>query len=219
MAYRNLKECIDDLAATKRLVRVDFEVDANLEAAEIHRRVNQAGGPAVLFTRLKNCAFPMVSNLFGTIERARYIFRDSLDSVRQLVEMKIDPRPVLKKPSKWLGIARSGWTTQPKFVGGGPVLENQTTIDAIAATQVLAARWRGVHHAAAGLYRGSGPAGLAAFELGHVSRAAFGRTVSNRTPRSGCTIRFIAASACIMRRRCGAASRCGSTFSSAARRR
>ncbi len=47
----------------------------------------------------------MVSNLFGTIERARYIFRDSLDSVRRLVEMKIDPRSVLKQPSKWLGIA------------------------------------------------------------------------------------------------------------------
>src|SRR4249919_3509101 len=55
MAYRNLNQCIDDLAATKRLVRVDFEVDANLEAAEIHRRINQAGGPAVLFTHVKNC--------------------------------------------------------------------------------------------------------------------------------------------------------------------
>jgi 4-hydroxy-3-polyprenylbenzoate decarboxylase len=128
MAYRNLKQCIDDLAATKRLVRVEFEVDANLEAAEIHRRVNQAGGPAVLFTRVKNCTFPMVSNLFGTIDRARYIFRDSLDSVRQLVELKIDPRIVLKQPSKWLGVARAGLTTQPKFVGRGPVMEHQTTI-------------------------------------------------------------------------------------------
>ena len=108
MSYRNLRQCVDDLAATRRLVRVEEEVDAHLEAAEIHRRVNQAGGPAVLFTRVKNCAFPMVSNLFGTIDRARYLFRDSLDSVRRLVDMKIDPGAVLKQPSKWLGIARAG---------------------------------------------------------------------------------------------------------------
>ncbi len=42
------RQCVDDLAATRQLVRIDEEVDANLEAAEIHRRVNQAGGPAVL---------------------------------------------------------------------------------------------------------------------------------------------------------------------------
>jgi len=41
-----LRECIDDLAATRQLVRVETAVDANLEAAEIHCRVNQAGGPA-----------------------------------------------------------------------------------------------------------------------------------------------------------------------------
>ena len=105
MAYRNLQECVDDLAATKQLVRVDAEIDANLEAAEIHRRVNQAGGPAVLFTQVKNCAFPMVCNLFGTIERARYIFAIRLDDVRRLIELKIDPRAVLKQPSKWLGTA------------------------------------------------------------------------------------------------------------------
>jgi 4-hydroxy-3-polyprenylbenzoate decarboxylase len=129
MGYRNLRECVDDLAATRQLVRVDEEVDANLEAAEIHRRVNQAGGPAVLFTRVKGCAFPMVSNLFGTIERARYIFRDSLDSVRRLVEMKIDPRTVLKQPSQWLDAARTALTLLPKHVGNGPVLDHETTID------------------------------------------------------------------------------------------
>ncbi|HTQ37834.1 MAG TPA: UbiD family decarboxylase [Pirellulales bacterium] len=129
MGYRNLRECIHDLAASRQLVRVDEEVDANLEAAEIHRRVNQAGGPAVLYTQVKGCTFPMVSNLFGTIERARYIFRDSLDSVRRLVEMKIDPRAVLQEPSQWLGAARTALTLLPKRVKSGPVLEHETTID------------------------------------------------------------------------------------------
>ena len=47
----------------------------DLEAAEIHRRVYARGGPAVLYANVKGCRFPMVSNLFGTIERARYLFR------------------------------------------------------------------------------------------------------------------------------------------------
>src|SRR5215467_10659030 len=114
MGYRNLQECVDDLAATRQLVRVDAEVDANLEAAEIHRRVNQAHGPAVLLTRVKNCAFPMVCNLFGTLDRARYIFRDSLDHVRRLIEMKIDPRAILKQPSKWLSGAKKVMTLIPE---------------------------------------------------------------------------------------------------------
>jgi 4-hydroxy-3-polyprenylbenzoate decarboxylase len=129
MGYRNLRECVDDLAATRQLVRIDVEVDANLEAAEIHRRVNQAGGPALLFTRVKNCEFPMVSNLFGTIGRARYLFRDSLDSVRRLIEMKIDPRAILKQPSRWINTARAALTLLPRRVQNGAVMEHQTTIE------------------------------------------------------------------------------------------
>jgi 4-hydroxy-3-polyprenylbenzoate decarboxylase len=129
MPRRTLRQCIDDLAATRQLVRIEAEVDANLEAAEIHRRVNQAGGPALLFTRVKGCEFPMASNLLGTIERARYIFRDSLDSVRELIEAKIDPRSLLTKPGRWFGAARTGLTMLPRNVSSGPVMEHQTTID------------------------------------------------------------------------------------------
>ncbi len=129
MGYRNLQHCVNDLAATGRLLHIDAEVDANLEAAEIHRRVYQAGGPAVLFTRVKDCAFPMVCNLFGTLDRARYIFRDSLDHVRRLIEMKIDPRDILTSPSQWLGAARTASTLLPKHVRSAPILEHETTID------------------------------------------------------------------------------------------
>ena len=65
------------------LVRLEEEVDPNLEAAAIHRRVFRAGGPAVYFARVKGCRFPMVSNLFGTLERARFMFRDTLPAVRR----------------------------------------------------------------------------------------------------------------------------------------
>ena len=64
MGYRNLTDCVNDLEQAKKLIRVSDAVDANLEAAEIHRRVYQAGGPAILFDNVKGCEFPMVSNLF-----------------------------------------------------------------------------------------------------------------------------------------------------------
>ena len=71
MGYRNLNQCIADLERTGQLVRIEDEVDPQLEAAEIQRRVYAAGGPAIFFARVKGCRFSMVSNLFGTIDRTR----------------------------------------------------------------------------------------------------------------------------------------------------
>ena len=82
MGYRTLRECVDELERHRRLVRIDAELDARLEVAEIHRRVCAAGGPALLFTRIRGCRFPMVSNLFGTLDRARFLFRDTLAGMR-----------------------------------------------------------------------------------------------------------------------------------------
>src|SRR3954467_13279185 len=102
MGYRNLRECIDDLERNRQLIRIDAEVDARLEIAEIQRRVCAAGGPALLFTRVKDCRFPVVCNLFGTIDRARFMFRDSLERVRRLVDLKIDPTAGFRRPLRYL---------------------------------------------------------------------------------------------------------------------
>ena len=85
MGYTNLQACLDDLERTSQLVRIECEVDPHLEAAAIHRRVCAAGGPALLFARVKGCSFPMVSNLFGTFERTRFLFRDTLRTVQELL--------------------------------------------------------------------------------------------------------------------------------------
>lgn len=128
MGYRTLKDCVDDLDRTGQLVRIEEEVDARLEAAEIHRRVCAAGGPAVFYARVKGCRFPMVSNLFGTIERARYMLRDGLEAVQRLLELKLDPAAAFKKPLRYFGTARSGLTMLPAFVRGADVTRNETTI-------------------------------------------------------------------------------------------
>src|SRR6516162_10622858 len=104
MGYRSLPACVAELERTGQLVRIEQEIDPYLEAAEVHRRVYQARGPAVLFARVKGCRFPMVSNLFGTIERTRFLFRDTLAAVRHLVELKIDPSAFWKNPFRYRNV-------------------------------------------------------------------------------------------------------------------
>src|ERR1700733_10647561 len=101
MGYRSLRQCVQDLERTGQLVRIDQEIDHYLEAAEIQRRVYQAQGPAILYARVKGCRFPMVSNLFGTMDRTRFLFRDMLEAVRHLVELKVDPAHFWKQPWRY----------------------------------------------------------------------------------------------------------------------
>ncbi|HSJ23276.1 MAG TPA: hypothetical protein VK929_01245, partial [Longimicrobiales bacterium] len=82
MGYRSLEACVADLERRGEVVRIEQEVDPHLEMAAIHMRVYAAGGPALLFTNVKGSPFPAVSNLFGTIERSKYIFRDTLAKVQ-----------------------------------------------------------------------------------------------------------------------------------------
>src|SRR5271166_2651903 len=109
MGYTNLRECVADLQRAGQLVRLEQEVDPYLEAPEIHRRVYQAGGPAIYYGRVKGCAFPMVSNLFGTIERTRFLFRDTLARVRHLVELKVDPAAFWKRPWRYRDVPGTLW--------------------------------------------------------------------------------------------------------------
>jgi 4-hydroxy-3-polyprenylbenzoate decarboxylase len=135
VSYRTLRECLADLERTGQLVRIPDEVDARLEAAEIHRRVFEAGGPAILYERVKGCRFPMVSNLFGTLERARFLFRDTLDLVRRLVELKGDPAQAARRPWRYARALPTAWAMRPKFVSSGGVLQHRTTIGELPQLQ------------------------------------------------------------------------------------
>jgi 4-hydroxy-3-polyprenylbenzoate decarboxylase len=70
----------------------------------------------------------MVSNLFGTLERTRFLFRDTLDAVRRLVELKIDPGALARKPWRYLGVPFLLFHALPRFVRSGPILACRTTI-------------------------------------------------------------------------------------------
>jgi 4-hydroxy-3-polyprenylbenzoate decarboxylase len=130
MAYRSLKECLVDLERNGQLHRVGVEVDPYLELAEIQRRAYQAGAPALLFERVKGTAFPVVTNLYGTLDRARFIFRDTLEAVRQAIQLKADPTAFLKAPHRFLKAPWAGLHSLPvPSLGKAPVLWGRTTVD------------------------------------------------------------------------------------------
>lgn len=129
MNYRNLRECVDDLEKNGHLVRIKEEVDPDLEMAAIHRKVNAKGGPALLFEKVKGSPFPAVSNLFGTIERARFIFRGTLGGVKSLVDAKSGPEKFLKKPLDALKVPFAAWKALPKKVRHADVTACETTLD------------------------------------------------------------------------------------------
>ena len=86
--FPDLRTFMDRLRAESDLVTITAPVDAHLEAAEIHRRVIAAGGPALLFTNVKGRDFPLVTNLFGTAKRAELAFgQHPMRMIRRIVEL------------------------------------------------------------------------------------------------------------------------------------
>jgi 4-hydroxybenzoate decarboxylase subunit C len=76
------------------LAVVEAPVDARLEAAEVHRRVIAAGGPALLFTNVRGAELPLATNLFGTRRRAELAFgRRPLRLVRRLARLAEELMP------------------------------------------------------------------------------------------------------------------------------
>ena len=86
--FPDLRTFMDRLRSESDLVTITAPVDAHLEAAEIHRRVIAAGGPALRFTNVKGRDFPLVTNLFGTAKRAELAFgQHPMRMIRRIVEL------------------------------------------------------------------------------------------------------------------------------------
>ena len=102
MAYSSLEACLLDLERTGQLLRIKEEVDPYLEMAAIHLRIYEQKGPAILFEKVKGSKFRAASNIFGTLERSEFIFRDTLPSVKQLIDIKINPLAAIQNPIKSL---------------------------------------------------------------------------------------------------------------------
>src|SRR5438132_4812539 len=96
--HRNLRSFLDLLRRENDLITIDAEVDPYLEHAEIHRRVIQLGGPALLFKRVQGSRFPVVTNLFGTAKRIDLAFGPKPEQfIKQLVSVAESLLPLDRK--------------------------------------------------------------------------------------------------------------------------
>ena len=114
MPYKSLEECLLDLEKSGQLIRIKEEVDPHLEMAAIHLRVHEAKGPALLFEKVKGSKFRAASNIFGTLERSEFIFRNTLKTVQQLIDLKEDPVKAIKSPIQNFSAGMAALKALPK---------------------------------------------------------------------------------------------------------
>lgn len=123
--HKNLRSFIQQLHDENELVEIEAEVDPYLEIAEIHRRVIEEEGRALLFKNVKNSKFPVVTNLFGTAKRIELGFgkrpQDFVRRAVEMVEVLLPPKP--KELWQYRDMAWTGVKLGTKNVAKAPVLE------------------------------------------------------------------------------------------------
>ncbi|MEW6447191.1 MAG: menaquinone biosynthesis decarboxylase [Bacillota bacterium] len=126
MGYRDLREFIKVLEQHGELKRVSAEVDADLEITEITDRVVKAGGPALLFERVKGYDIPVVINLFGSLARMKLALdTDDLDALGEEMSRLLQPELPQTFLEKIKALPRLAQLSSfiPKAVRSGPCKE------------------------------------------------------------------------------------------------
>ena len=74
MPFKNLQILVKHLESKKQLVPIKESVSPHLEITEITDRVVKKKGPALLFENPEGYPFPVLTNLYGNLERIQTIF-------------------------------------------------------------------------------------------------------------------------------------------------
>jgi UbiD family decarboxylase len=123
--HKNLRSFINKLREENDLFEIEAEVDPYLEIAEIHRRVIEEQGKALLFKNVKGSKFPVVTNLFGTAKRIDIGFgkrpQEFVKRAVEMVEVLLPPKP--KELWQYRDMAWTGLKLGTKNIRNAPVLE------------------------------------------------------------------------------------------------
>lgn len=123
--HKNLRSFIEVLRKENDLIEIEATVDPYLEIAEIHRRVIENQGKALLFKNVKNSVFPVVTNLFGTIKRIELAFtkrpQEFVKTAVEMVDVLLPPKP--KELWKYRQMAFDALKLGTKTVRNAPILE------------------------------------------------------------------------------------------------
>jgi len=136
MAYKSMEECLLDLEKNGQLIRIKEAIDPHLEMAAIHLRMYEMAGPALLFENVKGSQYRAASNIFGTLDRSRFIFRDTLASVQKLIELKSNPIEAIKHPIQNFSAGMAALKALPfKNPMSKPVMHSEIKISDIPPIQ------------------------------------------------------------------------------------
>ncbi|MBA2648310.1 MAG: 4-hydroxy-3-polyprenylbenzoate decarboxylase [Legionella sp.] len=123
MKYTDLRDFLTQLESRKLLKRIDYSVSPNLEMTVISDRVLRAGGPALLFTNPSNHQLPVLTNLFGTVQRvALGMGEESIQALREVGKLlaalkEPEPPKGFKDAFNKLPLLKQAFNMAPKIVG------------------------------------------------------------------------------------------------------
>lgn len=129
MKYTDLRDFISKLSERGLLAYIDYPVSPHLEMTVIGDRVLKAGGPALLFTSPKGGKMPVLSNLFGTVERvALGMGQESVSALREIGELlsalkEPEPPQGFKDMISRLPLLKQAFNMAPKYVNSAPCEE------------------------------------------------------------------------------------------------
>lgn len=123
--YQNLRQFLAYLRQEKMLAEIEAEVDPYLELPEIHRRVIDAEGPALLFTKVKGSSFPVVTNMFGTSRRVDLAVGPKPE---RIVQQAVKALPSLVPPRLKTLWQEREWLTSLTKIGLRTVKEGQAPV-------------------------------------------------------------------------------------------
>jgi 4-hydroxy-3-polyprenylbenzoate decarboxylase len=133
MSYKSLRDFIEKLERDGRLVRIGHPVSPTLEMTEIQTRVLAEGGPALLFENVvrddgTSYGMPVLTNLFGTVERVAWGMDREPDQLREVGETlaflrQPEPPGGFREALSQLPLLKTVMAMKPKMVSSAPCHE------------------------------------------------------------------------------------------------
>ena len=130
MPYNNLREFTDWLEKNGQLKRISEPISPILEMTEIQTRVMVNNGPAILFENVikkngERFPIPVLTNLFGTVERVSWGMNQTPETLRTLGETLAflrQPQPPngIKEALAMLPMVKSALAMKPTIVSKAP---------------------------------------------------------------------------------------------------
>lgn len=125
MKYGDLRDFLEQLEHRDLLKRIDYPVSPYLEMTVVSDKVLQAGGPALLFTNPQGYQYPVLTNLFGTVERVTLgMGEETTQALREIGQLLADlkePEPPqgIKDAFHKLPLLKQALNMAPKYVKHG----------------------------------------------------------------------------------------------------